>query len=97
MILKISKNTHPEIWDAILSCDRELVEMEHRRGASFFTNAVYTIGPDDLPENPELHGNWISNQFVWDDNAGSADEDIEVLHRAEKTTIQVEKEVWRNI
>jgi hypothetical protein len=93
MINKITKETYPDLWDKILEDVYDNTEMEHRKGSSFYTNYIFLIDEEFFPENPELHGFWMSETLIWDDYGGD-DSDITELTRVEKKKIVIEKEKW---
>lgn len=94
MINKITEQSHPELWNEILDDIYELIEGEHRRGSNFYANQIFEINEEFFPNNPELHGFWMSNTVVWDDDYGCDRSDITELFRVKKKKVIVEKEEW---
>lgn len=98
MINKITPTMYPDIWEEIM-CDYEILNQEHRKGSSFYCDLLINIDKSEFPNNPELHGYWMTKDVcIWDDNYG-LDDYPKALFRAEKHTVTrtVVEEVWRTV
>ena len=96
MINEISKKDYPELWSSIIDDIYEIVNQEHRRGSNFYANMIFCIDEEFFPNNPELHGYWMSNTIIWDSEYGFDDE-ITVLHRVKKVKKVIETEEWLDV
>ena len=93
MINKITKEQYPDIWDSIIEDFYEMNEKEHRRGSNFYTNFIYEINEEYFPNNPELHGFWMSDTVIWDSDYG-CDDEIKVLYRVEQKEKVITTKEW---
>lgn len=83
-----------ELFDNIIDDIFEFSRHEHRRGSSFYTQAIYHVDEDSFPDNPELWGYWGSNMATWDDDEGFVNADIYELTRVEKKPKTIVVEEW---
>jgi hypothetical protein len=93
MINKITKQEYPDIWESIIEDHYDTTEKEHRRGSNFYTNFIYNIDEEYFPNNPELHGFWMSDTVIWDSEYG-CDDTPDVLYRVEQKEVQVVTKQW---
>ena len=93
MINKITKEEYPNLWDIIVDDYYSTTEKKHRRNSNFYTNLIYKIDEEICPDNPELHGFWMSETIIWDSEYGM-DDDIDVLYRAEQQEKTVVIKEW---
>lgn len=73
-------------WDSFLD-DVDIVDKEHRRGATFFAR-VFTMIPswwiDEVGASPEIEGEWISEDtIVWHADDGYDRSDISAMIRVQ--------------
>jgi hypothetical protein len=94
MINIINEVLYPTLWNNIIEDYYDTTEKDHRRGSSFYCEFIFEINEEYFPDNPELHGFWISNTIIWDDSYGIERKDIIELIRAEKKKVVIEKEKW---
>ena len=97
MINEISKKDYPELWSSITDDIYEIANQEHRRGSNFYANMIFLIDEEFFPNNPELHGYWMSNTIIWDSEYGLGDDEITVLHRVKKVKKVIETEEWLDV
>jgi hypothetical protein len=93
MINKITKQEYPDIWESIVEDHYDTTEKEHRRGSNFYTNFIYNIDEEYFPNNPELHGFWMSDTVIWDSEYG-CDDVPDVLYRVEQKEVQIVTKQW---
>jgi hypothetical protein len=93
-INKITRDSHPEVFDSIIEDDYEVYSKEHRRGSSFYKSTIHLIDEKYYPEVPELWGFWKSNSYLWDDNWGNEDGGITELTRVEQKEKTVVIKEW---
>lgn len=67
--LKITRDTvGADLWDELISDFESFSLKRHRRGPTFFVRWIIKVDGDFFPNNPDLHGFWETNEFVWSDD-----------------------------
>jgi hypothetical protein len=94
MINKITRKNYPEHFDSFIDDFYETSYQKHRRDSNFYRQSIVLLNEKYTPEFPELWGFWETNAYIWDDNYGCDDSDIDTLTRVEKRTKIIEEEYW---
>jgi len=99
---KLLKKDHPEFFDVILTdWDFEIIEDEHAKETSFYSQLLYTIKEShrewfpDVDNFDQYIGSWINEDYVIRDASwGVERDDISELTRAKAKEIVTTEIKW---
>jgi hypothetical protein len=98
MINKITKENANELNVDFKYLIEDFIEdsyYEHRRGSSFYRKSIVEINEEFFPQvSRELDGFWETNIYVWDDNYGCGDDEINEFNRVEKKEVVITTTEW---
>ena len=96
-VMKITKSSvGADLWGELLSDFDSFSQKRHRRGPTFFVRWIIKVDEDFFPNNPELHGFWETNEFVWSDEDYDK-RDIRELRRVRQVERTVTVQEWEAV
>ena len=94
----ITKEQYPDVFEDLLEFQIGETYHAHRRGSNFFTKALLRFDEEMLPEHPELHGLWETDQFVQDYEFGTDSDNVtDKIYRVEEKTRMVPEKYYERI
>lgn len=104
-VLKVTRKYSPELFDEIGEFIIDSASQEHRRGSSFYNEAIVEFKKEDQPMFKGMKGNfskycglWKTNRYVFSEQENGF-EDIHTLTRVKKVEVQktITTVVWAEI
>ena len=79
----LERKDYPNLFIDIRGYEIDCIQ-NHRRGSNFFTESIVEFYKDENEYG--IDGIWITNVYIWDDNYGHEDSEIQTLYKVEKKT-----------